>query len=308
MTTISVAIPVFNRAHWIRDTLETMWAQERLPDEVVICDDGSTDELGKALEPFEEDVKVVRIENSGPAIARKTAVENSSGEWVALCDSDDRWEPNHLRCFVESLKKEPKFDFYFTNFKISDNLSHSKFDNATGAWASLNSGKPKKATSVVSGISLYQALLDYQACFQSTIIFRKDFYDAIGGINVDVARMPSEDLHLTLRMAAHGTACIQWHSTVLINKHDENYSGKFIKTLEGEVAILKMLLENGDLPSDLTGITKEEALARRTALFRNYYWDGQFRKMLNAFRELPMSAIGPRDYARLIIGLFKTGF
>lgn len=99
--TISVVIPVYNRAKWIGRTLEHVFNQSVLVDEIVICDDGSTDDLESALKPFEDIIKLVRIENSGPAIARKIAIDNSTGYWVALCDSDDFWEPDHIKTFVK---------------------------------------------------------------------------------------------------------------------------------------------------------------------------------------------------------------
>jgi glycosyltransferase involved in cell wall biosynthesis len=104
---ISVVIPVYNRAEWIGQTLDRIFNQKHDVFEVVICDDGSTDALAEALHPYGTKIKLITIANSGPGIARKTAINHTSGNWVALCDSDDFWHEDHIQNFVDALTAYP---------------------------------------------------------------------------------------------------------------------------------------------------------------------------------------------------------
>ena len=88
---VSVVIPAFNAAAFIEATLESVFSQTHLPDEVIVVDDGSTDHTVKVLAKYP--VKVIRQANGGPARARNTGILASQGDWVAFLDHDDRWHP-----------------------------------------------------------------------------------------------------------------------------------------------------------------------------------------------------------------------
>ncbi|NNF65233.1 MAG: glycosyltransferase family 2 protein [Acidimicrobiia bacterium] len=102
----SIVIPVFNRADQIGDSLDSVWAQSFGDFEVVLVDDGSTDDLEAALANHTDDrLRVVRQENAGPAAARNLGMSEARGELIAYLDSDDRWLPNHLEATIAELDR-----------------------------------------------------------------------------------------------------------------------------------------------------------------------------------------------------------
>jgi glycosyltransferase involved in cell wall biosynthesis len=89
----SVVIPTYNRAHLLPQALESVFAQEEKDFEILVVDDGSTDDTEAVLARYEGRVRVLRQKNSGPAAARNLGIENARGDYVAFLDSDDVWFP-----------------------------------------------------------------------------------------------------------------------------------------------------------------------------------------------------------------------
>ena len=94
--TLGVVIPTWNRSAWVVECVNSVLAQTREPDSIVVVDDGSTDDTAEALREFGERVTLVRRSRSGPAAAKNTGVARSAASWVMFVDSDDRLEPHAL--------------------------------------------------------------------------------------------------------------------------------------------------------------------------------------------------------------------
>ena len=300
---ISVVIPIFNRSKWIGPTLDRILGQTSEVDEIVLCDDGSEDDLASALLPYSGLVKVVRITNSGPGIARKTAIEHSKGAWIALCDSDDFWYPDHIERFRYARSVFPSLNFYFANFDTSNTPGKTKFDAAPAGWfdslaspSSLGSGNL-----IHAGSSLYTALLRFQCCFQSACVFSRELYDSVGGIAPEISRWQSEDAHLTRRLAAYGDSVIDRIPGVLINKHEDNFSENILGNFEGRIKILKKLLSDEALPAILRQQTCQEVENSLVTLFRQYYWHSEYDKAKLLFKDLKRESISNKDYTRFLI-------
>lgn len=94
--TISVVIPCFNGAAFVSQAIESVLAQTCLPQEIVVVDDGSTDDSYDIAAAYGEPVRVVRQENRGECAARNRGIEAVQGEWIAFLDADDLWQPTKL--------------------------------------------------------------------------------------------------------------------------------------------------------------------------------------------------------------------
>lgn len=307
MDKISAIIPVYNRASWISVTLDCILSQSVSVDEIIICDDGSDDDLELALKPFGNRIKIIRIENSGPAIARKTAIEYSTGDWIALCDSDDFWYPDHIASFKKALNAHPYMTLYFTNFDQSNDKHATKFDYAPMGWLSSLTGRSTDESSnfIYCNDNLYSALLEFQCCFPSTCLFSRDLYDCAGGINPQVSRWQAEDAHLTRRLAAYGNTVIYKNTSVMINKHGENFSNNVVGNFEGRIRILEKLLSDDDLPERYRSCTSKEVVKSRLKLFRLYYWHGQRMAAIQTFKNIDRGHVNFKDYVRFFISVIS---
>jgi glycosyltransferase involved in cell wall biosynthesis len=103
---ISVVIPTYNRAAKVRPTIESVLAQTFLDLEVIVVDDGSSDDTGKVLaEVFGDRIRYYAQTNQGVSIARNRGIAEARGEWIAFLDSDDLWEPNKLELQLKALEE-----------------------------------------------------------------------------------------------------------------------------------------------------------------------------------------------------------
>ena len=105
MTLVSVVIPTFNRAGVIRNAVESVLAQVGVECEIIVVDDGSSDNTSEVLAPLLGHIRYVRTENGGVSAARNRAIRESRGDWIAFLDSDDVWHPGKLSLQVESVRR-----------------------------------------------------------------------------------------------------------------------------------------------------------------------------------------------------------
>jgi glycosyltransferase involved in cell wall biosynthesis len=110
---ISVVVPAYNAGRWIEDTLRSVLDQTLGPRDIIVVDDGSTDDTAERAARFGEVVTVVAQPNGGPPAAYNRGFELATGEYVAMCPADDLWEPRKLEWQAETLAANPDVDIVF---------------------------------------------------------------------------------------------------------------------------------------------------------------------------------------------------
>lgn len=113
MTTISVVIPTYNYGHYINESVDSVLGQTVLPYEIIIVDDGSTDNTEDLISKDYNDndkIKYIKKKNGGPASARNIGIKKALGEFVLLLDSDDKLELNAIELLTEKIEKFPRAD------------------------------------------------------------------------------------------------------------------------------------------------------------------------------------------------------
>lgn len=103
MTKISTIIPVYNRPETLIETVQSILAQHRVPDEIIVVDDGSQDDIASAMAPFQDKIILHRQENGGAGAARNTGAQIASGDWLTFLDSDDVWTPERMTYLMRDL-------------------------------------------------------------------------------------------------------------------------------------------------------------------------------------------------------------
>lgn len=104
---VSVIIPTYNRAWIISEAIDSVLTQDYPNFELIIVDDGSTDETRAVLDKYRDKVNVIYQENHGVSAARNTGILQSNGEYIAFLDSDDLWEDKKLSCQVDFFVENP---------------------------------------------------------------------------------------------------------------------------------------------------------------------------------------------------------
>jgi glycosyltransferase involved in cell wall biosynthesis len=104
---ISVVIPTYNRALCICDAVDSVLAQTLPPCEVIVVDDGSTDDTRQQLAKYGARIRYLYQDNAGVSAARNAGILAAQGTWIALLDSDDVWEPEKLAIQTETIRADP---------------------------------------------------------------------------------------------------------------------------------------------------------------------------------------------------------
>ncbi|MEM1212345.1 MAG: glycosyltransferase family 2 protein [Planctomycetota bacterium] len=133
---VSVLISCFNYGRYIEETVASVLAQERPVDQVIVIDDGSTDdtpaytEKAKALDPR---VMVERTENRGQLAAMIRGIELANADVVCFMDADDLYKPGHTRSFAEAFERHPQVDYVYGDYE--------QFGDRTGVRRSFQAGR-----------------------------------------------------------------------------------------------------------------------------------------------------------------------
>jgi len=112
---VSVIIPTYNRAAFIRAAVDSALNQTRIPEEIIVVDDGSTDDTDRILEQFGRPVRVIRQENRGRSAARNVGIRHATGDAVIFLDSDDLLMPNSIERCAQTLEDHPEVGVVYSD-------------------------------------------------------------------------------------------------------------------------------------------------------------------------------------------------
>lgn len=180
---ISVIIPTYNRQRWLSHAIDSVLGQTLPPFEVIVVDDGSSDETAAGMAAYPE-IKYIYQPRQGPAAARNYGARLASGNWLAFLDSDDRWTETKLARQIAFLRRHPEMEAVYTDeiwirngVRVNQGKRHRKY----GGW-------------------IYPECLPLCIISPSSIILSRQLWQRSGGF--DTAFPVCEDYELWLRLAA----------------------------------------------------------------------------------------------------------
>jgi hypothetical protein len=187
---VSIIIPTYNRADLVVRAVDCALRQVIAGDEIIVVDDGSTDDTEQVLSPYQEKIKYFKIPNSGAGAARNFAIRKSGNPLVAFLDSDDEWMPNKLELQRAFMEIRPDVLCCFTDFAVTFKDGGEarnflvKWHNDPRPWDEiLNPGEYfTKICSLPEGIEdfkcyvgdLYPSMLKNPYVFTGTLMVRRE--------------------------------------------------------------------------------------------------------------------------------------
>lgn len=181
----SVVIPLYNKELSIQNTIQSVLEQTYQDFEIIVIDDGSTDNSAKKVREIPDSrIRLVQQKNQGVSAARNRGINESRFEWIALLDGDDLWEPNHLEEVLKMMLEFPDEKVYVTSFKYSNNQAMYKHDRPSPIFKIEN---------------YFREALKEQLVWTSIVVIHKSCVDVIGGFNIKLSR--GEDLDFWERLA-----------------------------------------------------------------------------------------------------------
>lgn len=128
MKNISVIIPTYNRANTLKRAIDSVSAQTVPVQEIVIVDDGSTDDTKHILEDYGPPVRYIYQQNKGVSAARNRGIAETSCEWIAFLDSDDEWLPRKIEQQMKILEENPNLVWCASNMEIVKQNNYNRVD------------------------------------------------------------------------------------------------------------------------------------------------------------------------------------
>lgn len=206
---VSVIIATYNRAPFLGEALASILAQTFADYEIIVADDGSTDDTAARVASFDAPIRYLRLEHSGrPSVARNRALAVVRGGFIAFLDDDDLWRPAKLARQVQALTGGDAPDFVYSDMQ---------FLYADGALSPpVLTPRQKRSGHILTHL--------FGDCFiyPSTVLMRRAVLDTVGWF--DESMSIGEDYDLWLRMAYAARAGFVAEPLVLVRRHASTIS------------------------------------------------------------------------------------
>lgn len=231
---ISIVIPTFNRKDRIELAIESVLGQTFQNFELIVVDDGSTDNTAEVVQAYVNQVKYFYQSHQGVSAARNFGIEKAKGYYICFLDSDDEWLRNKLETQVQLIRSKPQVEICYTD----------------EIW--IRNGvrvNPKKIHQKYSGW-IYQRCLPLCIISPSSVMIQRNIFNQLGMFDPEM--IVCEDYDLWLRISHHyPITFIPQQLIVKKGGHEDQLSGKFWGMDRYRVKAMEKMLQNYNLsPED----------------------------------------------------------
>ncbi len=181
---ISVIIPSFNRGYILTEAIDSVLAQTYQNFEIIVVDDGSTDNTREILTPYKDRIRYFYQENQGVAAARNKGIEEAKGEFIAFLDSDDLWLPEKLEKQKELFDNCPELGLVYTRF--------------WRIYASPKKDKLEPKDKYLKKGYIYPHVLFTYLIWAGSVMSRKSCFSKVGKFNTALPLVQDRDMWLRI--------------------------------------------------------------------------------------------------------------
>ena len=230
---VSVIIRTYNRADYLGQAIESVLAQTFREFELIVVDDGSTDDTAALLARYSGRLTpIILNRTANPSAIFNAGIRAASGEFVAFLDDDDLWLPHKLEQQVKLLAENASFGFSYGNTRLL-------YPDGRLSAPTLQPDQ------IVSG-SVLRTMVHNMCIHPSTTVVRHRWFDEVGLF--DEGQLDCEDFFFFLRLARVTEAVCVSEPVSLIRRHDSQYSlarERSLFTYQAAVSALESLLQDG---------------------------------------------------------------
>jgi glycosyltransferase involved in cell wall biosynthesis len=237
---VSVVIPTYNGGRFINATIESALRQTLDDFEVVVVDDGSTDDTLARVRSFRDHrMRLIEQRHRGAPAALNAAIDASRGRYVGFLDHDDLWCPKKLERHVEFFERNPEVAVTFSWSTLIDEQDR-RIDLHPARWC--------------GPISFRQLLEDYVVGNSSSVVIRRSAILAVGAFDVEFPRCHDSDLLLRIALAQPGGICAVPEELTLYRRHSNQMSHDWRQMHREWNALLEKFRESA--PEDTAAVER----------------------------------------------------
>ncbi len=251
---VSIVIPAYKVAPFIREALDSVFAQSFTDFEVIVINDGSPDtaELEQAIERYLNDITYLKQTNQGAGAARNAGLRVARGRFVAFLDGDDIWLPNFLSEQLELIQSGGGYDLVYSD--------------AVNFGDKASDGRTSMETNPSDGEVTFDKLLSGECnVITSAVVARKELIMRVDLFDVNFPN--SQDFDLWLRLAKDANARITYQQRVLVRRrlYHGSLASDSVKSFEGELRVLEKVSRRADLTARERATLEGTIAVRRTS-------------------------------------------
>jgi len=324
---VSILLPTYNRARFLPQAIESIRGQRFTDWELIIVDDGSTDEtptlIARLTADIEQPVQYIRQENRGAYAARNVGLDHATGKYIAFFDSDDQWLTHHLHDCVEALEANQDVDWVYGACRVVEHatgkvLSESTFyvDRRPRPFMNLKH-RTQGRLQIIEDVDATRCMIIHGLYngLQNSVI-RRSVFDAMR-FEAE-SRNEAEDQLVVIRFLAGSRQLAFFDSVHVIYRiHEANSSGSAQHgDIERRLLIQRVLLEQFERLAGEVPLSSRERRALRHRLAREHFWllgyallweSGRRREALKSFqRGIRYAPLNFRFWKTYAIALART--
>jgi len=253
MPIVSVVIPAFNSAKYLPDALESVIDQNCRDVEIIVVDDGSTDDTRKILEEHPSRPTYLYQQNGGPSKARNLGIRASKAKYIAFLDADDIWLPHKLDYQLELIESDPRLGLVFSDVKFFD--GEPPMDGSY--WKQRGCYDEMIAESRMIQ-NAFAKLMKINYIMPSSALVKRECFDKSGLFDESLRYV--EDKDMWLRISRHyPMACIP---QPLVKRRVHGYSPKQVVSVQESIIHVVKKIEQA-YPEDITreGVNTKKILS-----------------------------------------------
>ncbi len=258
--TFSVIMPAYNTAGTVADSIRSVLSQTCGDFELIVVDDGSTDETGDVVEAFDDErIKLLRGPNRGAAAARNVGIGDSRGRLASFLDSDDLWMPTYLAAMRSALDARGGLGFAYTDAWTIDSETHRVGTATAMQWQHPPIPPPQDAVAFLLGLLkrnfVYNSVTVPLEVLRRVGPFREDLHAAI-------------DYEMWLRLAAHAVPGIRPRGTLAVYRRGRHGSISTDRrgVLSNLLEVYRLVADEYDVPADARSLARRRAAVTRAEL------------------------------------------
>jgi len=277
-------MPSYNYGRYLAEAIKSVLSQSYADLELVVIDDGSTDNTREILDQINDPrLKKIRINNSGVSVARNTGLNVASGEYIAFIDADDRWLPGKLEKQIDLFEAEPTVGLVFTDFSRFDD--ERVYPGTLFEYVPELAKIPRRPVEALDGYVITEdafsalASTGEMASWVQTILLRSE---AVQDLRFPEGVTLCEDYHYMLRVYERVQAAYLDEPLVEVRRHGSNSYSSAMQMLEPKAAVISMVLK------DIDSEGNRKVLSRRlgkawAAVGYAHFWGGDALKSTRAY-------------------------
>lgn len=283
---VSVIIPTYNRSRLLQLAVESAFAQTYREVEVIVVDDGSTDDTAEAMARYDGRFIYLRQANQGVAAARNAGIQAASGDYLTCLDDDDLILPDKIERQVQLLASQPEIG-----------LVHCRFYRAD------ESGEYLDKVGLLPEGEVLGRLVRSNFVWASAPLIPRHCFDQVGLFDEETPSITADwDMWLRIARAGYRFACVQ-EPLGVYRIHKDNMMSDVSRLEHGILAILERVFSDPHLPPEVTAL-KEQAYGRnRSWLSCRYYaaaqWEDAQRNLSEALALRPELLADPHALTKL---------